>query len=74
VKNIINKGSEIIVITNNSEFKPKLISCAGLYSDKITKMTNEKNDVVIIPLEENTIRLKMKKNICKTPDLSCSRS
>lgn len=62
VKNIINKGSEIIVINNNSEFKTrKLISCAGLYSDKITKMTNEKNDVVIIPFRGEYYKIKDEK-------------
>ena len=62
VINIINKGSEIIVITNNSEFKTrKLISCAGLYSDKITKMTNEKNDVVIIPFRGEYYKIKDEK-------------
>src|ERR1700750_808907 len=47
VKGITNTGSEIIVKTNTSEFKgKKLVSCAGLYSDKLTKMTNKENDVV----------------------------
>jgi L-2-hydroxyglutarate oxidase len=62
VKNIIDKGSEIIVNTNISEFKAKkLISCAGLYSDKITKMTNEKNDVVIIPFRGEYYKIKDEK-------------
>lgn len=62
VKNIIDKGSEIIVSTNVSEFKTKkLISCAGLYSDKITKMTNEKNDVVIIPFRGEYYKIKDEK-------------
>ncbi|WP_278351955.1 L-2-hydroxyglutarate oxidase [Chryseobacterium gleum] len=62
VKNIIDKGSEIIVTTNISEFKTKkLISCAGLYSDKITKMTNEKNDVVIIPFRGEYYKIKDEK-------------
>lgn len=62
VKNIIDKGSEIIVNTNISEFKTqKLISCAGLYSDKITKMTNEKNDVVIIPFRGEYFKIKDEK-------------
>lgn len=62
VKNIIDKGSEIIVNTNVSEFKTKkLISCAGLYSDKITKMTNEKNDVVIIPFRGEYYKIKDEK-------------
>lgn len=62
VKNIIDKESEIIVNTNISEFKTKkLISCAGLYSDKITKMTNEKNDVVIIPFRGEYYKIKDEK-------------
>ncbi|WP_312304262.1 L-2-hydroxyglutarate oxidase [Chryseobacterium sp.] len=62
VKNIADKGSEIIVTTNTSEIKTKkLISCAGLYSDKITKMTNEKNDVVIIPFRGEYYKIKDEK-------------
>ncbi|GAB0155999.1 L-2-hydroxyglutarate oxidase [Chryseobacterium sp. Alg-005] len=62
VKNIINKGSEIIVKTNFSEFKAKkLISCAGLYSDKVTKMTNEENDVIIIPFRGEYYKIKDEK-------------
>ncbi|MEN5306462.1 L-2-hydroxyglutarate oxidase [Chryseobacterium cucumeris] len=62
VINIIDKGSEIVVNTNISEFKTKkLISCAGLYSDKITRMTNEKNDVVIIPFRGEYYKIKDEK-------------
>ncbi len=62
VKNITDKGIEIIVRTNISEFKTKkLISCAGLYSDKMTKMTNEKNDVVIIPFRGEYYKIKDEK-------------
>lgn len=62
VNGIINKGSEIIIKTNNSEFKTKkLVSCAGLYSDKITKMTNEKNDVIIIPFRGEYYKIKDEK-------------
>lgn len=62
VKDIINKGSEITVKTNVSEFKTKkMVSCAGLYSDKITKMTNEKNDVIIIPFRGEYYKIKDKK-------------
>ncbi|WBV61575.1 L-2-hydroxyglutarate oxidase [Chryseobacterium camelliae] len=62
VKNIINKETEIIIRTNISEFKSrKLVSCAGLYSDKITKMTNEKNDVIIIPFRGEYYKLKDEK-------------
>ena len=62
VKDIINKGPEIIVKTNVSEFKTKkMVSCAGLYSDKITKMTNEKNDVIIIPFRGEYYKIKDEK-------------
>ncbi|SIQ22642.1 L-2-hydroxyglutarate oxidase [Chryseobacterium sp. RU37D] len=62
VKNIINKNSEIIVATNTSEFKTKkLVSCAGLYSDRVTKMTNEKNDVIIIPFRGEYYKIKDEK-------------
>lgn len=62
VKNIINNNSEIVVKTQTSEFKTKkLVSCAGLYSDKITKMTNEKNDVIIIPFRGEYYKIKDEK-------------
>ncbi|UKB83015.1 L-2-hydroxyglutarate oxidase [Chryseobacterium sp. MEBOG06] len=62
VRNIINNNSEIVVKTQISEFKTKkLISCAGLYSDKITKMTNEKNDVIIIPFRGEYYKIKDEK-------------
>ncbi|AZA80407.1 L-2-hydroxyglutarate oxidase [Chryseobacterium lactis] len=62
VKNIINTDSEVIITTSQSEFKTKkLISCAGLYSDKITKMTNEKNDVIIIPFRGEYYKIKDEK-------------
>ncbi len=62
VKNISNTDSEVIVTTSQSEFRAKkLISCAGLYSDKITKMTNEKNDVIIIPFRGEYYKIKDEK-------------
>lgn len=62
VKNIINKNDEIVVTTGHSEFKTKkLISCAGLYSDKVTKMTNDKNDVIIIPFRGEYYKIKDEK-------------
>ncbi|SHE73185.1 L-2-hydroxyglutarate oxidase [Chryseobacterium sp. OV279] len=62
VKAITNTGSEIIVKTNTSEFKgKKLVSCAGLYSDKLTKMTNKENDVVIIPFRGEYYKIKDEK-------------
>ena len=47
----INKSSDTFVIeTKNKTFKTKkIINCAGLFSDKITKLTNPKEDINIIP-------------------------
>ncbi|MBL1219824.1 L-2-hydroxyglutarate oxidase [Chryseobacterium sp. L7] len=62
VKGITSISSEIIVKTNTSEFKTKkLVSCAGLHSDKITKMTNSENDVVIIPFRGEYYKIKDEK-------------
>lgn len=62
VKNISNANSEVVITTSQSEFRAKkLISCAGLYSDKITKMTNEKNDVIIIPFRGEYYKIKDEK-------------
>ncbi|KAA5535395.1 L-2-hydroxyglutarate oxidase [Paenimyroides baculatum] len=62
VKNIFEKKDEITVITNNYEIQShKLISCAGLYSDKVTKMTNSENDVAIIPFRGEYYKLKEEK-------------
>ncbi len=59
VKNIVTKGNEIIVQTATAEFKTsKLVSCAGLYSDKVTKMTNQENDVIIIPFRGEYYKIK----------------
>ncbi len=59
VNNITENSDGITVATAKSEFlTKKLISCAGLYSDKITKMTNDKNDVIIIPFRGEYYKLK----------------
>lgn len=62
VKNIVEKNDAITVITDKNEFQSqKLISCAGLYSDKLTKMTDDKNNVVIIPFRGEYYKLKEEK-------------
>lgn len=59
VNDITEKSDGITVLTAKDEFlTKKLISCAGLYSDKITKMTNDKNDVIIIPFRGEYYKLK----------------
>lgn len=62
VISISDKKDGITVITDKNEFQSdKLISCAGLYSDKLTKMTNNDNDVVIIPFRGEYYKLKEEK-------------
>ena len=54
-----------VVITNEGEFKTKLIvNCAGLYSDKIAEMTlgtDEALDVKIVPFRGEYYKLKKEK-------------
>ena len=62
VTGIVERTDGITVTTFKSEFiTEKLISCAGLYSDKIAKMTNDKNDVIIIPFRGEYYELKDEK-------------
>lgn len=62
VKNIVENNDATTVITDKNEFQSQiLISCAGLYSDKLTKMTDDKNNVVIIPFRGEYFKLKEEK-------------
>ncbi|WP_330441894.1 L-2-hydroxyglutarate oxidase [Flavobacterium sp. C4GT6] len=62
VRGITDRNDGITVETFKNEYlTEKLISCAGLYSDKITKMTNDKNDVIIIPFRGEYYELKDEK-------------
>lgn len=48
-----------LIITQQAEFlTQKIVTCAGLYSDKLTKMTEERNDVIIIPFRGEYYELK----------------
>lgn len=59
VRDIKENSDGITIVTAKNEFlTKKLVSCAGLYSDKITKMTDDKNDVVIIPFRGEYYKLK----------------
>lgn len=50
VKKINKSSNSFTVETNNRSFRSKkIINCSGLYSDKITKMTNPNEDITIIP-------------------------
>jgi (S)-2-hydroxyglutarate dehydrogenase len=63
VNKIISGKNECIVLTDKDEFKCKvLVNCAGLYSDKITKMSGSTlEDIMIIPFRGEYYELKEKK-------------
>jgi len=47
------------VLTDKNEFvAKKVVSCAGLYSDMLAKMTDKNNDVIIIPFRGEYYELK----------------
>ena len=64
---IIEHSEGIIIQTKNAEFKAlKVISCAGLYADKLSKLTNPENDFIIVPFRGEYFKLKQeKKNLVK---------
>ena len=64
----INQDSNNLIIqTKKSEFiTKKVVSCAGLYSDKLSKLTNPNNDFIIVPFRGEYFKLKEeKKNLVK---------
>lgn len=67
VSKIIDHKGELVVQTKTSEYNTKnLVSCAGLYSDKISKLTNPKNDFIIVPFRGEYYQLKEeKKNLVR---------
>ncbi len=64
---IIEHSEGIIIQTKNAEFKAlKVISCAGLYADKLSKLTNPENDFIIVPFRGEYYQLKEeKKNLVR---------
>lgn len=59
VVNISMSGNLAVVKTLNNEFQTvKVITCAGLYSDKMSRMTNPDNDLQIIPFRGEYYKLK----------------
>lgn len=55
----IQKGKTIIVETQLDEFETdQLITCAGLYSDRLGKLTNDRNDLIIVPFRGEYFKLK----------------
>jgi L-2-hydroxyglutarate oxidase len=58
----IQKGMQVkITTTANQYFSDVLISCSGLFSDRIAKMTEEKIDVRIIPFRGEYYKLNQAK-------------
>ena len=59
VEKINEVGSITIVKTQNNEFQTqKVITCAGLYSDKMSRLTNPDNDLKIIPFRGEYYKIK----------------
>ena len=59
VKNINTKNGSIHVETDRGTYETKLVvNCAGLYSDKIAKMTGQNIDVKIIPFRGEYFKIK----------------
>ncbi|WP_422358671.1 L-2-hydroxyglutarate oxidase [Reichenbachiella sp.] len=59
VVEINHQGSSSDVVTTNNDYQAKLIvNCAGLYSDKVSKMTPLKPDLKIVPFRGEYYQLK----------------
>lgn len=62
VKGIENHNDVIIIQTETSEFQTqKVVNCAGLYSDKVAKMTDKNVDVQILPFRGEYFSIKQEK-------------
>ena len=62
VKNIITNSDLTEIVTNKNSYKTKyLVSCAGLHSDRIAKMTDKKLPLRIIPFRGEYYKLKNEK-------------
>lgn len=59
VTDILSKGSETLVVTDKGTFETTLVvNCAGLYSDKIARLTSEKLNLKIIPFRGEYYEIK----------------
>ncbi len=62
VKDIRTEEKEITVVTGSQEYKTKLVvNCAGLYSDRIARLTVKDLNVKIIPFRGEYFKLKKEK-------------
>ena len=68
VINIVEKTDHIEIITNNKTITTKyLVTCAGLHSDRIARMTNPEIDIKIIPFRGEYFKIKdEKKHLVKS--------
>jgi (S)-2-hydroxyglutarate dehydrogenase len=60
----IKKGAVTVVSTNNNEYQAKLVvNCAGLYSDKVTQMSEDKPiNLRIVPFRGEYYKIKPEKH------------
>lgn len=57
-----NKGSMSIVKSNKQDFETKLVvNCAGLYSDKVARMTHPELNLKIVPFRGEYYKLRQEK-------------
>lgn len=62
VKTIVSYGHNSIIETTKEKYQTrKIVSCAGLHSDRITTMTEHRNDLRIIPFRGEYYKLKPEK-------------
>ena len=62
VLKIIPNGRTVSVVTTKGSYESKLlVNCAGLYSDKVAKMTGQKINVKIIPFRGEYYKIKKEK-------------
>ena len=63
VTKIIPQGSKVIIETSKDSYETKLVvNCAGLYSDKVAKMTGQQINVKIIPFKGEYFKIKKEKH------------
>ncbi len=62
VYKITRNSSDVVVTTNKNEYESKLVvSCAGLHSDRVAKLTDETLPLRIIPFRGEYYKLKPEK-------------
>lgn len=62
VQRINSKGNISVIQTQNSSFETKyIVNCAGLYSDKIAKMSQKDIDIQILPFRGEYFNIKKEK-------------